>query len=251
MSLRGIPPIRGRHPVRVAEGRRVARGASALYRAWGFKSPLGASRHPPPAHGRERVFCRTYGLQGLRSCGTPCTAEPSGGSSRTAWLSRRRWSIWRNLVGRVQRRDLVALGQRRVVEDRVDEVVDGAAAAHHRLADVDQLGRAGADARGRRAVGAVLRGDQQLEHAVRVADDLAAGEFAVAGDADLERDRSVGQLVLGLADDADLRDRVDADREEVVHRVDRLAERVAARASRPCSIDVAASAGKPITSPTA
>src|SRR5262245_62001776 len=48
-----------------------------------------------------------------------------------------------HLVHRVQRRNLVGLGQGGVVEDRVDEVVDGATAAHHRLTDVDQLGGAG------------------------------------------------------------------------------------------------------------
>ena len=41
--------------------------------------------------------------------------------------------------------DLVGLGQRRVVEDGVDQVVDGAAAAHHGLADVDEFGGAGAE----------------------------------------------------------------------------------------------------------
>src|SRR5260370_42094648 len=50
-----------------------------------------------------------------------------------------------HLVGRVERRDLVGLRQRRVVKDGVDQVVDGAAAAHHRLADVHKLGGPGAE----------------------------------------------------------------------------------------------------------
>ena len=45
----------------------------------------------------------------------------------------------RELVETVERRRLVALRQRRVVEDRVDEVVDRAAQREHRLADVNQL----------------------------------------------------------------------------------------------------------------
>src|SRR4030095_8282601 len=40
-------------------------------------------------------------------------------------------------------------------------------------------------------------------------------EFAVAGDADLERDGLFGQLVFAAADVGDLRDRVDADRHQV------------------------------------
>ena len=48
-------------------------------------------------------------------------------------------------VIRVERRDLVALGERRIVEGVLDEIVDGAAEVQHRLADVDQLGRALAD----------------------------------------------------------------------------------------------------------
>ena len=43
-------------------------------------------------------------------------------------------------VHHVQCGDLVRLRQGRVVEHRVDQVVDGAVAAHDRLADVDQLG---------------------------------------------------------------------------------------------------------------
>ena len=46
----------------------------------------------------------------------------------------------------VERGDLVGLGERRVVEDGGDEEVEPARAlGHHGLADVDELGRAGAD----------------------------------------------------------------------------------------------------------
>ena len=46
----------------------------------------------------------------------------------------------------------------------------------------------------------VVGGDQQLEHAVVVADDLAARELAVARDADLVGDGLLGELGLGGAD---------------------------------------------------
>jgi len=49
-----------------------------------------------------------------------------------------------HLVHRVQGDDLVGLGQGRLAEDGVDQVVDGAAAAHDGLADVDEFGGAGA-----------------------------------------------------------------------------------------------------------
>ena len=51
----------------------------------------------------------------------------------------------RQPVRGVERRHLVALGERGIVEDGVEEVVEAAAEAEHRLADVDQLGGAGAD----------------------------------------------------------------------------------------------------------
>ena len=54
-------------------------------------------------------------------------------------------------VGRVQRGHLVALGERRVVEDGRDEEVDRRAAAHHGLPDVHEVGRARCRSRARRA----------------------------------------------------------------------------------------------------
>ena len=45
----------------------------------------------------------------------------------------------------VKRRRFIALRQRRIVEDRIHEIIDGAAENHHRLADVQQFGRAFAD----------------------------------------------------------------------------------------------------------
>ena len=62
---------------------------------------------------------------------------------------------------------------------------------------------------------------------MRLPHDVAARELAVVRDARLVRDRRGGELVLGLADEADLRDGVDPEREQVVPERARLeAERV-------------------------
>ena len=52
--------------------------------------------------------------------------------------------------------------------------------------------------------------EDELEPAGGVAADLAAGDLAVVSDADLVGDVLVGELLLGLADEADLGDGVDA-----------------------------------------
>src|SRR5262249_46009066 len=80
---------------------------------------------------------------------------------------------------------LVGLRQGRVVEDRVDEIVDGAAASHDGLPDVHEFRGAGAEDVDAQQP-AILRGHQQLEHPVGVADDLSPGQLAIAGDADFE-----------------------------------------------------------------
>src|ERR1044072_2356691 len=51
----------------------------------------------------------------------------------------------REVVDAVEGGSLVALGERRVVEARVDEVVNRALQDHHGLADVQNLGRPLAD----------------------------------------------------------------------------------------------------------
>ena len=86
------------------------------------------------------------------------------------------------LVHHIEGGDLVGLGEGRVVEDGVDQVLHGPTAAHHGLADVHQLGGGGAedvDAQNLQ----VLGGHQQLQHAVRVTGDLAAGQFSPRGTA--------------------------------------------------------------------
>src|SRR5436190_19763524 len=116
------------------------------------------------------------------------------------------------LVQRVERRNLVDLGERRVVEDALDEEVDRAAEPHHGLADVDDLRRVRAE-RVDAEQAVVLRRDEQLHETVGVAEDLPARELSVVRDADLVRDRRLRELELRLADEADLRDREDAEGE--------------------------------------
>src|SRR5262249_19350608 len=135
-------------------------------------------------------------LESRRGCSTRptvCTSPMAPLYGRKALVVQARHAA--HLVHRVQGRHLVRLGQGRVVEDRVDEVVDRAATAHHGLPDVDDLGSAGTeDVHPQQLV--VVRRHQELQHAVRVADDLPARQLTVAGDAHLERDPAPGQLVL-------------------------------------------------------
>src|SRR5437763_1560234 len=49
------------------------------------------------------------------------------------------------LVAAVEGGDFIALRQRRIIEDGVDEIVDRRLEGDRHLADVDQLGGAGAD----------------------------------------------------------------------------------------------------------
>src|SRR5438093_13669607 len=72
--------------------------------------------------------------------------------------------------------DLVGVGEGRVVEDRVDEVVDGETPRHRRLADVDEL-RGGGPEDVNAFEGARVGVDQQLQQPGVVASDLPACEL--------------------------------------------------------------------------
>src|SRR5215510_3022544 len=77
----------------------------------------------------------------------------------------------------VQRGDLVGFGERRIVEDGLDEVVDRPAEGEHRLGDVHQVGGVRADdVRTPQPMRFTL--EEQLQHARAVADDLAARDLA-------------------------------------------------------------------------
>src|SRR5262249_15191026 len=87
------------------------------------------------------------GARGARPYAPVPTAFPEG-TAASHWerLSRSGHAgDLAHLVGRVQGGHLVGLGQRRVVEHGVDQVVHGAATAHHGLADMHKLGRPGAE----------------------------------------------------------------------------------------------------------
>src|SRR5262249_7000479 len=91
--------------------------------------------------------------------------------------------------------DLVALGERRIVEDLLREVTNGAAERHHGLTDVHELGGALSD-----DVHAQERSrfhvEENLEPSRGVPDDLATCDLAVVRHADLVGDTGVGQLLL-------------------------------------------------------
>src|SRR5438067_11202076 len=95
---------------------------------------------------------RTRGGETIRPGGRPPGEPPSGGRRSGCAALDRRPLEQRSMLGdgaqpvrRIERGDLVRLGEGRVVEDRLDQVVDRAAEAHHRLADVDELRRPGAE----------------------------------------------------------------------------------------------------------
>src|SRR5262249_25968674 len=99
------------------------------------------------------------------------------------------------LVGGGEGRHLVALGERGVVEDGVEEVVEAAPKGEDRLADVDQLGSPGAhDVHAEQA--AVVAVEDHLEETAVVAHDLPARDLPVARHPGLVGDLLLGQLVL-------------------------------------------------------
>ena len=116
-SIRGCYSLQVRVPAqgRVAQGRDVERLL---------------------AGGEERRDDRRRSSRRARSC---AASRP-----RPAEAQRRRFGAGQLVVG-VQRRDLVALRERRVVEDRVDEDVERAAEREEGLADVDELRRGRAE----------------------------------------------------------------------------------------------------------
>src|SRR6201999_376058 len=103
-------------------------------------------------------------------------------------------------VQAVERRHLVALCERRVVEDRVNEVFQPATERHHRLPDVQQFARALTDdmhAENR----VVLAVEDELESSCRVTANLPARNLSVVGHAHLVGHILFGKLLLGLADE--------------------------------------------------
>ena len=133
--------------------------------------------------------------------------------------------LLRQLVRGVQRRDLVALRQRWIVEDGPQEIVEAPAEGEHGLADVNELGGARPDGVHTQQT-PVLAVEEELEQPAVVPQDLAAGDLAVARHPGLVRDLPIGELALGGAHHRDLGDGVDPDREVAAHRWCRDAEGV-------------------------
>jgi hypothetical protein len=77
----------------------------------------------------SRCWCRSS-----RSCPRPMPAASGAELAECA-----------HLVHHIQRGDFVGLRERRVVEHRIHQILDGAATAHYRLADVYEFGCVGAE----------------------------------------------------------------------------------------------------------
>src|SRR5579862_5597569 len=97
----------------------------------------------------------------------------------------------RELIQSIERRGLIAFGQGRVVEDRVDEISHGSFEDHHGLADVKQFGSAVADDVDPQDL-AGFAVEDQLEASGGIAADLAAGDLAIIRHAHL-----VGNVFVG------------------------------------------------------
>src|SRR5215472_2618965 len=104
---------------------------------------------------------------------------------------------------------LVALRQRRIVEDRVHKVLQLTAESHYSLPDVQQLACALADDMHAENQ-MVLAMEDQLQTSCRIAANLPARNLTVVSHPYLVGHVLFCELFLGLADEADLRNRVDA-----------------------------------------
>src|ERR687892_814149 len=95
--------------------------------------------------------------------------------------------------------DLVTFRQGRIVEDVIDEIIQLATVSHHRLADVNELRCALADAVNAKELPAV-RMKQELKHSDGIADELAARDLSIAGDADFVRNPRLRQFFFVATD---------------------------------------------------
>src|SRR6185312_8749993 len=115
----------------------------------------------------------------------------------------------RHAVEAVERGHFITFREGWIVEDRIDEVVQRSAESHDGLPDVQQLAGALADdVHAEQRVRLAM--EDELEAAGGVAADLPARDLAVVGYADFVRHIFLGELFFGLADEADLRNGVDA-----------------------------------------
>src|SRR5258708_32859661 len=129
------------------------------------------------------------------------------------------------LIQPIERCRLIALGQRRVIENSIHEVLYRAFENEHCLADVQQLGSAFPDDVDSEQLLSLAMKDE-LHAAGGIAANLAACDLAIIRDTDLVRDIFVRELLLRLSDEGNLRDSVDAVRIKSRIRRDRGAESV-------------------------
>src|ERR1700761_3788351 len=110
-----------------------------------------------------------------------------------------------NAIEAIKGRHLIAFRQRRVVEDGLDKVVELASERHDGLPDMQQFaGSLPYDVNAKKRVAFAMEDD--LQASGRISPDLAACDLTVVRDAHLVRHVFLGELLLGLADEADLGD---------------------------------------------
>src|SRR5262249_11384218 len=134
-------------------------------------------------------------------------------SDRTPALLARLALAGRQVPEAVVRGVLVGLADRRIVEDAVDERVDGAARLEHHEPDVDQLrGRQADDVHAEEFL--VLPPEDELDETVQVTGDLTARVLTVVRSPHAIVDRLASARLLGLTDHRHLGNGVDGQRKE-------------------------------------
>src|SRR5258708_15366271 len=124
--------------------------------------------------------------------------------SRIFWLQ-----ALTQAIQAVEGGSLIAFGERGIVEDGVDEIGDLAFERENRLADVEEFGGVLAKNVNTQQVESFAV-KEELEAAFGVASDLASGDFAVVGNANLVGHICFGELLFGFPDEEDLRNGVNA-----------------------------------------
>src|SRR5258708_16259882 len=100
-----------------------------------------------------------------------------------------------------------AFGESGIVEDGVDEIGDLAFEGENRLADVEEFGGVLAkNVNAEQFESFAVK--EELEAAFGMACDLATGDFAVVGNANLVGHISFGELLFGFPDEGNLRNGV-------------------------------------------
>ena len=95
---------------------------------------------------------------------------------------------------------LIALCERGIVEDRIDEVVNAATQCQHRLTNMDEFdGVLSDNVNAEQFAGLTVK--QQLHKTDRIADDLSTRQFAIRSLASLVRNFLFGQFLFVAANE--------------------------------------------------